>query len=275
MFRLPIRVSAEHVVRIQAEPLTSVVYALTLELEASLPFPVPGYDVRAVRGFFGDKRDVGARLHTGIDIFAPRFTPVVAVSRGRAVPSHDELGGNVIWLNTAGVSYYYAHLARFAISGPTDVAPGDVLGYVGNTGNAARTPPHVHFAVYRWGHGAIDPLPRLRDHRFPWDEVVIAPMEPRHALMSPRMLHVSRSVGDDGLATLRGGASGWMPGQSSASLDLATRGYGSLGKHFHPGELVSVSSDSQVPAACAAQSNSRSRGIVSRAGSGTKVLVAS
>jgi hypothetical protein len=46
------------------------------------------------------------------------------------------------------------------------VAAGEVVGYIGNTGNAARTPPHLHFGIFRWGTGALDPLPLLRERRF-------------------------------------------------------------------------------------------------------------
>jgi hypothetical protein len=110
---------------------------------------------------FGAARDGGARHHEGVDIFAPRSTPVLAVVDGRAVYRENRLGGKTVWLNAPGASYYYAHLDRAAITGTERVRAGDVLGYVGNTGNAATTVPHLHFGVYRWGKGAIDPLPLL------------------------------------------------------------------------------------------------------------------
>jgi murein DD-endopeptidase MepM/ murein hydrolase activator NlpD len=75
------------------------------------------------------------------------------------------LGGNTVWVAGAGGrSYYYAHLDLFALG----LAVGDyvtaesVLGYVGTTGNAAGTAPHLHFGVYAPG-GAVDPLPLLTD----------------------------------------------------------------------------------------------------------------
>jgi murein DD-endopeptidase MepM/ murein hydrolase activator NlpD len=177
--RLPIAESSAYLVRIQPELLVNILYVLTLELAPSLPFPVDGQGVSAVHSLFGTDRDAGTRLHEGVDIFAQRSTPVIAVTAGRAVPRQNQLGGNVVWLNTPGVSYYYAHLENAAFDGPRQVEAGDVLGYVGNTGNAVSTPPHLHFGIYRWGHGAIDPLPRLKDARFSEPSVTLNEFEPR------------------------------------------------------------------------------------------------
>ena len=141
-------------------------YRLTLELGAALPFPVVGAEEGAIRGLFGASRDAGRRHHEGVDIFVQRLTPVLAVAAGRAMPGQDALGGKTVWLNTPGTSYYYAHLDRVAVSDQQLVKAGDVLGYVGNTGNAGATPAHLHFGVYRWGKEPIDPLPLLVGRRF-------------------------------------------------------------------------------------------------------------
>jgi murein DD-endopeptidase MepM/ murein hydrolase activator NlpD len=141
-------------------------YGLKLELEAALPFPVVGGEPGSIRGLFGASRDAGRRHHEGVDIFVQRLTPVLAVAAGRAMPRQDALGGNTVWLNTPGTSYYYAHLDRVAVKDQQRVKVGDVLGYVGNTGNATGTPSHLHFGVYRWGREAIDPLPLLLGQRF-------------------------------------------------------------------------------------------------------------
>lgn len=141
-------------------------FGLTLELGAALPFPVVGAEADAIRSLFGASRDSGRRHHQGVDIFVRRLTPVLAVASGRAMPAQDALGGNTVWLNTAGTSYYYAHLDRVAVKDGQRVKPGDVLGYVGNTGNAGRMPAHLHFGVYRWGREPIDPLPLLVGQRF-------------------------------------------------------------------------------------------------------------
>lgn len=161
--RLP--TTGRYLVRLQPERRISLLYELELELGATLPFPVRSRGLEAVQSFFGDPREGGKRRHEGIDIFAARSTPVVAVAAGWAVPRRNELGGNTVFLNTPGVSYYYAHLERAAFDAPRPVAAGAVLGYVGNSGNAEATPPHLHFAIYRWGRGAIDPLPLLSERR--------------------------------------------------------------------------------------------------------------
>jgi peptidoglycan LD-endopeptidase LytH len=138
----------------------------TLELGAALPFPVVGAHEGSIRSLFGATRDAGRRNHAGVDIFVQRLTPVLAVAPGRAMPRKDALGGNTVWLNTPGTSYYYAHLDRVAVRDQQQVKAGDVLGYVGNTGNARNVASHLHFGVYRWGTKPIDPLPLLLGQRF-------------------------------------------------------------------------------------------------------------
>ena len=111
---------------------------------------------------FGVDRDAGRRQHEGIDIFAPRGTPVVAVVSGIAQPSSNGLGGTVVWLHEpdARRTFYYAHLDRQAFTEPRRVVAGDVIGFVGNTGNARTTAPHLHFGVY--DDGPRDPLPYVQ-----------------------------------------------------------------------------------------------------------------
>jgi murein DD-endopeptidase MepM/ murein hydrolase activator NlpD len=103
--------------------------------------------------------DSGERLLHGIDIFAPRGTPVVAATAGTmARVGVQGLGGNVVWLrDDDGHSLYYAHLDRWAVEQGARVAAGDTIGFVGNTGNARTTTPHLHFGVYRRGEGPLDP----------------------------------------------------------------------------------------------------------------------
>jgi peptidoglycan LD-endopeptidase LytH len=159
---LDVRRPTTFIVRLQPELLRGGRYSVTQRTLASLRFPVEGLDPRAVQSLFGAQRDAGRRDHEGIDIFAPRGTPVVAVARGVAQASTNTLGGNVVWLHEpgAGRTFYYAHLDRWAFEGTMTAQPGDVLGYVGNTGNARTTAPHLHFGLYR--RGAVDPLPYLR-----------------------------------------------------------------------------------------------------------------
>ena len=111
---------------------------------------------------WGAPRNRGRR-HQGIDIFAPRSTPVVSTTRGVVTRvGINKLGGQVVWVLGPGLeSHYYAHLDRFAdIKAGDIVHPGDVLGYVGRTGNARGTPFHLHYGIYRAGR-ADNPYPRL------------------------------------------------------------------------------------------------------------------
>ena len=156
------RRDGSYVLRVQPELLRSGGYTITLSAEPTLAFPVSGRDSKAVKSFFGADRDAGARRHHGIDIFAPRGTPVLAAARGtvRSV-SPNNLGGNVVWLSDyeRGQTLYYAHLDRHHVVAGQSVEIGDTLGFVGNTGNARSTPPHLHFGVYRRGQGPRDPYP--------------------------------------------------------------------------------------------------------------------
>jgi murein DD-endopeptidase MepM/ murein hydrolase activator NlpD len=168
--KLRTRLPSDGTYVVLAEPDDSAgAYRLTLELDAALRFPVLEGEVSEIRSEFGAVRDGGRRQHQGIDIFAKRLTPVLAVVSGVVRPAHDRLGGNTVWLNAAGTSYYYAHLDRVAVRENQRVKAGDVLGYVGNTGNARNTATHLHFAVYRWGKEPVDPLPLLTTRRFARD----------------------------------------------------------------------------------------------------------
>lgn len=103
----------------------------------------------------------GGRVHKGIDIFAPRGTPVVAVSDGVYRGSSSSLGGLVVYTTEPdGTYYYYAHLDSLAgvVSGSA-VAAGQPIGFVGNSGNAITTPTHVHFEVHPQGGEAARPWP--------------------------------------------------------------------------------------------------------------------
>jgi peptidoglycan LD-endopeptidase LytH len=117
----------------------------------SLFMPVVGVQPHDLYNSWGDPRDGGRRKHKGIDIFAPKGTPVIAVVDGIISYIGDQpKGGHCLWLTTEnGSSFYYAHLDRWAsgLYEGMEVRSGDLLGYVGQTGNAKTTPPHLHFAV--------------------------------------------------------------------------------------------------------------------------------
>ena len=118
---------------------------------ASLQMPVVGITPAHLANSWGDARDGGRRRHKGIDIFAPKGTGVVAVADGIiSYIGEQPKGGLCLWLATEnGQSFYYAHLDRWAsgLFEGMEVRSGDLLGYVGNTGNARTTPPHLHFGV--------------------------------------------------------------------------------------------------------------------------------
>jgi peptidoglycan LD-endopeptidase LytH len=152
-----------HVLRLQPRMGSGGIYDVTVHGEA-LPFPVEGGDLADVGSVFGDPRDAGARAHEGIDIFAPRGTPVVAVAAGRVTDVRSTpAGGRIVWLADAArnVSYYYAHLDEQLVRRGDHVQAGDVIGTVGNSGNARGISPHLHFGVYATGTVALDPAPLL------------------------------------------------------------------------------------------------------------------
>jgi murein DD-endopeptidase MepM/ murein hydrolase activator NlpD len=157
----------EFLVRVQPELLAGGRFTLNLALDPALAFPVAGFTPRAIQSPWGVPRDGGRRSHEGVDIFAPRGTPVVASVDGRVSRANvTGLGGKVVWLrdDSRRRSIYYAHLDSQVVSRGDRVQVGDTLGFVGNTGNARTTPPHLHYGVYYRGQGAVDPSPFLRSY---------------------------------------------------------------------------------------------------------------
>jgi len=116
----------------------------------------------------------GARPHEAMDILAPRGTPVVAVDNGRIAKLFTSKPGGltVYHFDEAGqLAYYYAHLDRYAegLHEGMEIKRGDLVGYVGSTGNADPATPHLHFAVFKlgpekkwWQGAAVNPYPALR-----------------------------------------------------------------------------------------------------------------
>ncbi|MEO5568665.1 MAG: M23 family metallopeptidase [Gemmatimonadaceae bacterium] len=152
--------------RLQPELLRTMRFTLTVQTSATLAFPLKGKDSRAVLSFWGASRDAGARRHEGIDIFAPRGTPAIAAAAGVvSAVQVTPLGGRVVWVwdTEHQQSLYYAHLDTQLVARGDRVAVGDVVGLVGNSGNAQSTPSHLHFGVYRRGSGAVDPFPFVDD----------------------------------------------------------------------------------------------------------------
>ncbi|HEX2205892.1 MAG TPA: M23 family metallopeptidase [Longimicrobium sp.] len=143
------------------------------EASAGLAIPVAGIRAQDLRDTWGEARS-GGRAHKGIDIFAARGTPVVAAAAG-VVVRRDSAGAGGIALYQRDLDgrtvYYYAHLDRHrpGLKEGDLVRQGDVLGYVGSTGNVSGS-PHLHFAVFtvtdpnRWTRGRdLNPFDLLRD----------------------------------------------------------------------------------------------------------------
>jgi peptidoglycan LD-endopeptidase LytH len=148
--------------RLQPRPGAAASYRLVVRRSAALTFPVAG-DGATVISHFLESRDAGERRHLGVDIAAPRGTPVMAAAGGTVERVEEtELGGRVVWIRepASGRFHFYAHLDRQLVAAGARVAAGDVIGTVGTTGNAPETTPHLHYGVFA-GHVALDPLPLL------------------------------------------------------------------------------------------------------------------
>ena len=131
-----------------------------LPKENSLPNPLPKQHLADT---WGAARSQG-RSHEGIDIFAERGTPIQATTQGIVSKvGEDALGGRVVMIiGPGGAGHYYAHLEDYAdISANDWVNSGDTIGYVGDSGNAKGTPPHVHYGIYING-SAVNPYPFLQ-----------------------------------------------------------------------------------------------------------------
>jgi murein DD-endopeptidase MepM/ murein hydrolase activator NlpD len=156
----------------QSAPVMSA--NVTEELRSrSLTLPVQGIKKDDLRDTFDEMRG-GSRRHEAMDILAPRNTPVFAVEDGKIARLFlSDAGGITIYQYdpTETYVYYYAHLERYAegLKEGDSVKRGQVIGYVGTTGNAPRDTPHLHFAIFkmtddkRWWQGTpIDPYSVLR-----------------------------------------------------------------------------------------------------------------
>lgn len=148
----------------------------TREMPSSLLVPVQGVAPEQLQDTFTDARSEG-RVHDAIDIMAATGTPVLAVADGTIEKLFtSERGGLTVYqFEPDGVyCYYYAHLDRYAdgLAEKQAVKRGDVIGYVGSTGNASPDAPHLHFEIHRlgpekqwWKGEALNPYPVLRGGR--------------------------------------------------------------------------------------------------------------
>jgi len=105
----------------------------------------------------------GGRHHQGVDMIGERGTPVLAVVDGVARSSERELGGLTVQLvGIDGNRYFYGHFDSYGTVGP--VLAGDIIGYLGDTGNAKASTPHLHFEIHPGGGAAVNPYPTVRAH---------------------------------------------------------------------------------------------------------------
>ena len=126
-------------------------------------FPVFGPNVNFTDDYGAPRAGTG--WHHGNDLFAAIGTPVLAVADGvLSKVGVNTLGGNRLWLEDGlGNTYYYAHLSAYAanVADGLRVRAGEIIGFVGNTGQAISTPPHLHFEVHPGDGDSVDPYPYL------------------------------------------------------------------------------------------------------------------
>jgi peptidoglycan LD-endopeptidase LytH len=143
-------------------------------LSAELMIPLDGVQPSELRDTFHELRGGGTRTHEALDIMAPRGTPVLSATPGRVLKLHNSKDGGLMVYAADSTDQFvlmYAHLDHYA-DGMRDGLPlarGQVIGYVGSTGNAAENAPHLHFAIAHpsdvklwWTGTPIDPRPLLR-----------------------------------------------------------------------------------------------------------------
>ncbi|WP_425489347.1 M23 family metallopeptidase [Cognatilysobacter bugurensis] len=147
--------------------------AETAAAPGSLMVPVQGVTPDQLSDTFGDSRGTD-RVHEALDILAPAGTPVVAVADGPVAKLFDSKAGGLTIYQfdpTGTYSYYYAHLQSYApgLEEGQVLQRGQVIGYVGSTGNADPTAPHLHFAVFelgpekQWHDGTpVNPYPLMQ-----------------------------------------------------------------------------------------------------------------
>jgi murein DD-endopeptidase MepM/ murein hydrolase activator NlpD/uncharacterized membrane protein len=142
-------------------------------LEREIAMPLDGIDPTTLHSNFDERRGGGTRRHEALDIMSPRGTPIHAAAAGRVLKLfHSVNGGNMVYAADSSERFVlmYAHLDRYqpGLTDSTRLVRGQIIGYVGSTGNASPNAPHLHFAIARsadvkhWSRGkAIDPLPVL------------------------------------------------------------------------------------------------------------------
>jgi murein DD-endopeptidase MepM/ murein hydrolase activator NlpD len=158
----------------------------TQEPDSKIAMPFQEVTKKQIANTWGAPRGQGRR-HEGQDIFAPRGTPILSATNGYVYKiGENNLGGQTVSvIGSGGRVYYYAHLDSYApgLEVGDRVSKNTVLGFVGTTGNAQGTPPHLHFGVYTFT-GAINPLPLLSDRTAP----TVTRSKPRESRTRNRVL---------------------------------------------------------------------------------------
>ncbi|WP_082830785.1 M23 family metallopeptidase [Cochleicola gelatinilyticus] len=199
-------------------------FKLKIYTQPTYGFPVSGAGNKNIQSFWADPRDGGSRSHEGVDIFAKRGTPVVAITDGRVSSTGDRgLGGKQVWLRDGlfGKTMYYAHLDSIATTTGKRVKQGDTLGFVGNTGNARTTAPHLHFGIYKTASGAINPLPYIKRTDLPeisWENTMIKGSVKRNTTLQKAPIS-----GFETIATLKKGDTVAVLGKHEAWLHVRTK----------------------------------------------------
>jgi len=162
-------------VRVRAAAIESSVSDTELLAKHKLLIPVEGMARAKLRDNFNEGR--GKRKHEALDIMAPRGTPVIAAGDGRVAKLFTSVAGGITLYQfdpDEKFAYYYAHLDRYAegIKEGAVLKRGDLVGYVGTSGNAPPNAPHLHFTIFRlgpdkkwWKGTAVNPFPFLDEFR--------------------------------------------------------------------------------------------------------------
>ncbi len=159
--------------QLEAKPLTTPQPGAALVSSAPIAIPVAGVEKRALTDQFNDSR--GSRVHQAIDLMAPRNTPVIAAVSGKIRKLFLSVAGGITiyqYDENEQLVYYYAHLERYApdIAEGKFVRQGEVIGYVGTSGNANPSGPHLHFSIGNltatkqwWKTVPVNPYPILME----------------------------------------------------------------------------------------------------------------
>ncbi|MEM8905136.1 MAG: M23 family metallopeptidase [Actinomycetota bacterium] len=158
--------TAREILRDELDAANAELAAVRAAVVPDIVFPIEGREYDFIDSFLFC-RDGCRRRHQGVDIMAPHGTPLLAVEQGVLFRlGTGRLGGIKLWLlGESGAAYYYAHLSGYSelATEGAFVRAGDVIGFVGNTGNAISTPPHLHLEVHPTATGrAVNPYPLMR-----------------------------------------------------------------------------------------------------------------